>query len=342
MTARRGGRGGAPAAGRAVGLLALVLLGSLLLPAAAERLEEAAVLPACQLHVAETAAACTAAGAGPSVAPAEPADDSWLGLLLWHLRQGFANQLVGGSLVLTLSGGLMAGAVLLVAEARHALHQRLYVTVHVRPTSEVATWIGHWLSHHDVLTRSSRFAATVNPDATPRATKVRAGREVPQSAAPGPNVTAAMIRIVAHTQVNLVPMGTRTVHKVLFQGHLVWIGVEADGQLASGVRGFLFGGGGGGGGHGAGMAGPSAGPAAAHGGQAEGGYTLTALNWSGRGKAVLQELIADAQRHFEARTEAATELYVSRFGSWERVGSRAARKVGPFLLVREWVRPQRG
>jgi len=141
------------------------------------------------------------------------------------------------------------------------------------------------------------------------------------------NVNKGINRFVAHTQVNLVPVGTRTVHKMLFQGHLVWIGVEADGQLASGVRGFLFGGGGSGGAHGAGMAGPSAGPAAAHGGQAEGGYTLTALNWSGRGKGVLQDLIADAQRRFEARTEAVTELYVSRFGSWERVGSRAARKV---------------
>jgi hypothetical protein len=96
----------------------------------------------------------------------------WLAELGWQLRQALANQLVGGSVMLTLSGAAMAALVLIIAEARAALHHRLYVTVQVRAASDVATWLAHWLRQEHVLTRTSRYAATLAPADTPRQVKV--------------------------------------------------------------------------------------------------------------------------------------------------------------------------
>jgi hypothetical protein len=133
---------------------------------------------------------------------------------------------------------------------------------------------------------------------------------------------------VGRAQVTLLPLATRAVYKVMYRGQLVWIGIEADGEVAAGGGlGYFLGTGAAAAGEGGGV---SHGPYGGHGGlRHEVGYVLTAFNWSGGGTALLQRLLADAQQAYERRAEHSVEMYVSRYGSWERVGSRISRKVRP-------------
>ena len=125
-----------------------------------------------------------------------------------------------------------------------------------------------------------------------------------------------------------MPLATRAVYKVLFGGQIVWVGVQADGEVASGALGFFYGSGArtstSGGGE---LYGSSGGPAASAGQPTEGGYVLTALNWNGNGPETLQRLIVTAHELYERRTELPVDVFVSRYGSWERIGSRISRKV---------------
>jgi len=183
------------------------------------------------------------------------------------VQASFQNQFIGGSLVLSITGGIMALVYGLYVEVQVFVTNWMYVTVEVPKSQEIYHWLTNWLVNHEVVQRSSHFSATTN------AVPGDGDRDYYGTSYDTAATTTLHARKVA--KVTFLPVGLKATYKVIYKNTIVWVSVECENEMGTRQSGIF---------HGSGIHGRSGVPD-------NRGYVLRTFNMNGKGRELVHTLI---------------------------------------------------